>query len=262
MIKCSLGEIERFQRVRSLSGYTFAEVALPLESYSSAPTFTLTSDHEETYRIVASEVFPTKDSTPIFKATAILEDQAQFLKMLPVSFDDTEASKALSQLGIKNGPEARVTLVSLALTQGELAILLANAGAHPAFVDFEARAVLYYSELYKEKARQVPVKFKQVTSRVPYMGGYVYGEGNEGYVPDLVQAMMPFGEASPIIRQALENYNQLCGLFSTYQVFPWDDDRLPLGTAILSTLTKSKCIVCAVDETWTQSGHTAIYYAI
>ena len=265
MIQCSLGEIEQLKVMRALSRCTFVEVSLPLDSYVESETFTVTTDKEYEFAVTSSEVYPASGSQVIFKATAVLKDQMEFLQLKPASFDEATAETILGSVGIAGGSKEKISLVNLTLTQGQLAILAANATAKTAFVDFEDRRAKYYEDLYKEKAIEVPVKFRRIVSKVPQAGMYLYGGANEGVVPDGVTAMVPFGEdlnlPASVLKHFVENYNELASLFGKLQSFVWEKD-LDLGTAVLSPLTKSKLIVCAREEIWTVQGHTSIYYAV
>ena len=266
MIQCSLGDIEQLKIMRALSGYTFAEVSLPLDNYVDAETFTITTDREYEFRVTSSEVYPAAGGQVIFKATAVLKDQEQFLQLKPSSFgDEATAETILSSVGIAGGSKDRLPLINLILTQGQLAILVANATSKTAFVDFEARQVKYYEDLYKEKAQEVPVKFRRIVSRVPQAGAYIYGGVNEGIIPEDATVMLPFGEdlnmPAAVMKFLMQNYNSLAALFAELQSFVWEKD-LELGMAVLSPLTKSKAIVCAREEVWTVQGHTSIYYAV
>lgn len=252
--------------MRALSGYTFAEVSLPLDNYTDAETFTITAGREYEFKVTSSEVYPAAGSQVIFKATAVLKDQEQFLQLKPSSFgDEATAEIILGSVGISGGSKDKLPLINLILTQGQLAILVANATSRPAFVDFEARQVKYYEDLYKEKAQEVPVKFRRIVSKVPQAGAYIYGGVNEGVIPEGVTAMLPFDEdlnlPASVMKLFVQNYNSLASLFAGLQSFVWEKD-LELGTAVLSPLTKSKAIVCAREEVWTTQGHTSIYYAV
>lgn len=265
MIQCSLGEVEQLKVMRALSGCTFVETSLPLDSYDDATTFTVTTDKEYEFLLTGSEVYPAAGSQVILKATAVLKDQEEFLQLKPVSFDEATGEKVLGSIGISGGSKEKITLVNLSLTQGQLAILVANATAKTAFVDFEARQVKYYEDLYKEKAVEVPVKFRRIVSRVPQAGAYIYGKSNEGIIPGNATVMIPFGEdlnlPSSVLKHFVENYNSLANLFAGLQSFVWEKD-LELGATVLSPLTKSKLVVCAREEVWTAQGHTSIYYAV
>lgn len=265
MIGCSLGEIEQLKIMRALSGYTFAEISLPLEEYEDAATFTLTAGTEREYLITSSEVYPADGGRVILKATAILKGQEKYMQVKPASYDDATAESILSGIGFKGGSKEKLTLVNLSLTQGQLAILVANSTAKMAFVDFEDATVKYYEDLYKAKAREANAKFRRIVSRVPQVGAYLYGGANEGVVPEGATAMVPFGEdlnlPASVTKHFVENYNGLARLFAGLQSFVWDED-LPLGTCVLSPLTHSKAIVCAAEQMWTTQGHTTIYYAI
>lgn len=266
MIKCSLGEVERLKITKALSGYTFAEVALPLDAYADAPTFTIVTETEQEFTITGSEVYPAFDNTQVvLKASAIRKDMEPFTQVWPCSFEEASAEKILNAVGIKGGSKEKYSFASLALTRGQLAILIANGTPRIAFIDFEQRKVLYYDELYKAKAQEVPVKFRRIVSKAPTAGAYLYGNANEGLIPDGAQAMASFGETVGLdgytMKRFLENYNNLCSLFAGLQTFVWDRD-LPLGACVLSPLTMTKCIVCAIEQVWTMEGHTTIYYAV
>lgn len=265
MIGCSLGEIEQLKVMRALSGYTFAEISLPLEEYNDATVFTLTAGTEREYLITSSEVYPAAGGQVILKATAILKGQEKYMQVKPASYDDATADSILSSIGLKGGPKGKLTFVNLSLTQGQLAILVANSAAKTAFVDFEEESVKYYEDLYKEKAREVNAKFRRIISRVPQAGAYLYGSTNGGIVPEGATVMVPFGEdlnlPASVMGHFVENYNGLAKLFAGLQSFVWDED-LPLGTCVLSPLTHSKAIVCAAEQMWTTQGHTTVYYAI
>jgi len=242
------------------------EVSLPLDSYVDTDTFTITTDREYEFRITSSEVYPVAGSQVIFKATAVLKDQEPFLQLKPASFgDEATAETILGSVGIAGGSKEKLSLVNLTLTQGQLAVLIANATARTAFVDFEERRVKYYEDLYKEKAQEAPVKFRRITTRVPQAGAYLYGSANECVVPEGTTAVVPFGEdlnlPASVLKHFVGNYNNLALLFAGLQSFVWEKD-LALGTSVLSPLTKVKAIVCAREEIWTTQGHTSIYYAV
>lgn len=266
MIQCSLGDIEQLKMMRALSRCTFVEVSLPLDNYVDADTFTVTTDKEYEFVITSSEVYPADGSQVIFKATGVRKDQMPFLQLKPSSFgDEATAETILGSVGIAGGSKEKLSLVNLTLTQGQLAILIANSTAKTALVDFEAKQVKYYEDLYKEKAQEVPVKFRRIVTRVPQAGAYLYGGANEGVVPEGVTTMVPFGEdlnlPASVMKHFVENYNNLAALFAGLQSFVWEKD-LELGASVLSPLTKSKAIVVAREEIWTTQGHTSIYYAV
>lgn len=265
MIQCSLGDIEQLKIMRALSGYTFTEVSLPLDAYADTDTFTVTTDIEREFKITSSEVYPAEESQMILKATAILKDHVPFMEFKPASYNDATVSSILNGLGIKGGTQDKVSFINLFLTSGQLAILLANSTAKTAFVDFETRQALYYEDLYKEKAIESAAKFRRVHSLVPQAGFYLYGGSNEGLLPEGASYIAPFGQdlnlPSPVLKHFAENYNTLAKLFSCMQSFVWEKD-LPLGSTILSPLTLTKCVICAVEEVWTVESHTNIYYAI
>lgn len=265
MIQCSLGEVEKFKTQRALSGYSFAEISLPLDSYVDAATFTLTTDKEREYSLVSSEILPVSGTQVIMRAVGILKDQESFLKVKPASYNEATIESILNGIGIKGGSKQKVSLVNLVMTQGQLAILLANATAKTALVDFESKRILYYEDLYKVKALEAATKFQRIVSRVPQAGVYLYGGSNEGVMPEEEAAIVPMGEElnlpGAIVKHFVENYNNLALLFGALQSFTWDRD-LELGSTILSPLTHSKCVICAAETLWTVEGHTHIYYAI
>lgn len=265
MIGCSLGDLEQLKVMHSLSGYTFVEIALPLEAYEESDSFAVTTDKEREFVITSSEAYPAAGGQMVLKATGLLKDHEKYLQIVPKSFEGATPEQVLNSIAIKGGSKEKVSFVNLALTQGQLAILMANMSAKAAFVDFEKASVAYYSDLYKEKAQEAPVKFRRVRSRVPQAGAYLYGDSNEGVIPEDAMSAIAFDQCVNIpamsMKHVVENYNELARIFEGMQSFVWDQD-LELGACVLSPLLKSKCVVCAREEIWTTRGHTNIYYAV
>lgn len=266
MIECSLGDIKQARVLRSLSGYTTVELALPLDNFVDSETFELTTDKKREYKIIQSEVYPTTEATQVmFKVTGLLKSQEKYFQLKPQSFEDATAESILTGIGIKGGSQDKLTFVNLTLTQGQLAILAANSTAKTALVDFEAGEVKYYEDLYKAKAKQVEQKFQRIVQRVPQVGVYLYEEINEGVIPEGITSVTQFGDQlnlpTAVTKHFVENYNSLAKLFSSMQLFS-SAETLSMGSCVLSPLTFSKGVICAIEETWYENLHTSLYYVI
>lgn len=266
-IECSLGRIDGAVIRRSLSGYTFVELAVPMDTYNDSPKFTLTLDNRKVeYKIVGSEVYTQPGEKTIVKVSGIRSDMERWLEVCPLSIDSAEAGEILNGMNIKDGPNIPVTLLNLFQTKGQLAITLANMSAKTAFVDFEKGAVRYYSELYKQKAIRITNPFRRIYSRVP-MAGYV-GWDNlvSGSFPDDAQVILPFGHYNNVDENAMgnlaNNCNEVAKLFSDMQIFHWSQP-LALGTPVLSPLTMDKKVVVAVEEQYDDMDNlVAMYYCV
>lgn len=267
MLECSLGKIEGAVIRKALSGYTFAELQVPMDNYSDSPKFTLTVDSVKTeYKTVGSEVYMHPGEKVQVKVSAIKADQDKWLEPNPLSVESMEASEILKGLGIENGPKIPITLLNLFLNKGQLAVVLSNMSPKSAFVDFESGRVAYYSELYKQKPTQVQVPFRRMYGRAP-IAGYIGWESLvSGVFPDDTQVVLPYGQFTNIDQSTMENLmnncNEISKMFSDMQIFTWAAE-LPVGGTVLSPLTYDKKVIVAAEEQWDVNDNVvAAYYCI
>ena len=267
MLDCTLGKIEGVVIRKALSGYTFAELQVPMGSYSDSPKFTLTVDHVQTeYKTVGSEVYMHPGEKVQVKVSAIRADQEKWLEPSPLSVESMEASEILKGLGLVNGPKIPITLLNLFLNKGQLAVTLANMSPKSAFVDFESNAVVYFSELYKQKPTQVQVPFRRMYGRAPIAGYIGWDSLVSGVFPDDTQIVLPYGQFTNIDQTTMENLmnncNEIAKMFSDMQIFTWPAE-LPVGSTVLSPLTYDKKVIVAVEEQWDVNDNVvAAYYSV
>ena len=265
MIDSSYGRLKRAVVRRSLSGLSTAEIALPLDNFSDSSSFTLTTDQEREYTVIGSELVPSETTQVLFRAVGLLKSQEKYLQLRPQSFNEATAASILNEIGFSGGTQEKLSFVNLALTQAQLATLVANSSSKSALLDFEAGEVLYYEDLYKKKARQVEVRFQRIVQRVPQLGVYFYNSGNEAVIPKDPTLVSALGDqlnvAAPVMKRVVHNYNNLARLFSQMQAFVTAED-IELGATVLSPLTFTKGVVCAMEQVWIDDTHTTTYYAV
>lgn len=267
MLTCDLGNIDEVIVRKALSGYTFVEFSVPMDSYSDSPKFSLSvGEVKSGYRIVGSEVYMNTGHKTQVKVSAMLEDQFKWLESEPSSVESAEVEEILNGLGLSNGPKIPITLLNLFLNNGQLAILLSNMSPKTAFVDFEQGRVVYYSELYKQKPVVVKVPFRRLYGRAP-IAGYVGWENMvTGSYPDDTQAVLPFGQFTNLDQTSMENVvnncNEIARLFSDMQVFTYSQE-LELGSTVMSQLTYDKKVVVAAEKHYDKNDNVAaVYYCV
>lgn len=267
MLECDLGKIDEVIVRRALSGYTFAEFAVPMATYSDSPKFALTVDDvKQEYKMVGSEVYMHVGEKTQVKVSALLSSQEKWLNTHPMSVESAETAEILKGLGLKNGPKIPITLLNLFLNDGQLAILLSNMSPKTAFVDFEKGEVVYYSDLYKQKPVVVNVPFRRLYGRPP-IAGYIGWENLVmGSYPDDAQVILPFGQFTNIDQSSMENVvnncNEIAKMFGDMQVFTYSQ-KLELGSAVMSQLTYDKKVVVASEEHYDVNSNLAsIYYCV
>ena len=267
MLSCSLGKIDGVITRKALSGYTFSELTVPVDTYSDSPKFTLTTDNVTAeYQIVGSEVYMRSGEKTVVKVNAVLASQVKWMEAYPFSVDSTGISDILNSMGISGGPNIPITMLNLFLNRGQTAIVLANMSPKTAFVDFTGERVLYYSDLYKQKAMQLSVAFRRIYARVP-LAGYIGWDSNvNGFFPDDMQSVVPFGQFNNIdettMQNLLNNCNEIARLFSDMQIFT-QSTEIPLGSVVLSPLTYDKKVVVACEEQWDDSDNMlTAYYCV
>lgn len=266
MIECSLGRIDGAIIRKALSGFTFVEFDIPVDSYNDSPKFTLSTDGSTIeYKIVGSEVFMRPGEQTLVKISAIKADQEKWLTTNPASYEETDIQNILKGLNIEDGPNLQVSLLNLFLNDGQFAIMLANMTPKTAFVDFEKQKVVYYSELYKQKARIVKVPFRRLYGRSSLTGYIGWEESNIGAYQDDMQNIIPFGQFNNIDRTTLDNLvnncNEINKMCSDIQMFVLPEP-LELGSTVLSQLTLDKRVVVAVEEQWDSQTSVNTYYTI
>lgn len=267
MLACDLGNIDEVIIRRSLSGYTFAEFAVPMATYSDSPKFTLAiEDVKREYKMVGSEVYMHVGEKTQVKISALLSSQEKWMQTSPMSVESAEAAEILKGLGIANGPKIPTTFLNLFLNNGQLAILLANMSPKFGFVDFEKGSAVYYSELYKQKPVQVQVPFRRLYGRAPLAGFIGWEELVTGSYPDDAQTILPFGQFTNIDQAAMENVvnncNEIAKLFSDMQIFTYSQ-ALELGSTVVSSLTYDKKVIVASEEHYDKNSNVcAVYYCM
>lgn len=266
MIDCSLGRIDGVIIRKALSGYTFVEFDIPVDSYNDSPKFTLSTDGPTIeYKIVGSEVFMKPGAQTLVKISAIKADQEKWMTTNPASYEDIDVQDVLKGLNIENGPNFKTSLVNLFLNDGQFAIMLANMSAKTAFVDFNKQEVLYYSDLYKQKATIVKAPFRRLYGR-PSLAGYLgWEESAVGSYPGDTQEILPFGQFNNLDRLTLDNLvnncNEINKMCSDLQMFV-SPEPFELGTIVLSQLTLDKRMIVAVEEQWDNQTPINTYYTI
>lgn len=267
MLQCSLGRIDGIIVRRALSGYTFVETIVPVDTYTDTPTFTAAINGVSAeYKITGSEVFMNPGEKTTVKITALRADMEKWMDIAPVSYDSVETATALNGLGVSGGSKIPVTLLNLFLNKGQLALVLANLSAKMAFVDFENGRVLYYSELYKQKPMQLAASFRRIYGRAPIAGFVGWGSDVNGMFPYDTQSVLPFGQFNNVDRTTMENLLNNCNgiskLFSDMQIFSWPSE-LPLGATVLSPLTSDKKVIVAIEQQWDMADNiSAVYYCV
>lgn len=254
MLECSIGKIEGAVIRRALSGYTFIELNVPVDSYSDTPTFTVAVDGVSTkYKQVGGEVYMHPGEKTVVRVSGILESQYKWLETNPISVESMDVSEILKGLGIANGPKSIITFLNLFLNKGQLAIFLANTTAKQAFVDFEKESVVYYTDMYKQKPTQYQVPFRRMIGRPPIAGYVGWDSLVTSSYPDDSQAILPFGQYtnmdSSVMANVVANCNAIAQLFSDMQMFTFSES-LGLGSAVLSPLTYDKKVLVATEEQW------------
>lgn len=257
MLECSIGKIDGAIVRRSLSGYTFIELNVPVDSYADTPTFTATVDNiTAKYRQVGSEVYMHPGDKTVVRVSGILESQYKWLATNPMSVESMDVSDILKGLGIGNGPKSNITFLNLFLNNGQLAVLLANTSAKQAFVDFEKESVVYYTDLYKQKPTQYQVPFRRMIGRPPIAGYVGWDNLVMGSYPDDSQTILPFGQYTnldeSVMANVASNCNAIATLFSDMQMFTFSES-LGLGSTVLSPLTYDKKVIVAMEEQWDAS---------
>lgn len=267
MLSCDLGNIDEVIVRKALSGYTFIEFNVPMDSYSDSPKFSLAvGEVKSEYKMVGSEVFMNAGQKTQVKISAMLESQSKWLATKPMSVESAEIAEILKGLGLENGPKLPTTLLNLFLNNGQLAILLSNMSPKTAFVDFEQQKVVYYSELYKQKPVVVKVPFRRLYGRSP-LAGYIGWESLvTGAYPDDAQVVLPFGQFTNLDQTAMENVvnncNEISKLFNDMQVFTYSQD-LELGSTVMSQLTYDKKVIVAAEKHYDKNDNVvAIYYCV
>ena len=267
MISCTLGRIDGAVVRSALSGFTFAEVTVPVELYSDTPEFMLTTDHmERQYKVMGSEVYMRAGEKTVVRVSAILSEQEKWLRTTPRSYDSAEVADVLKGLGIKGGPKMKVSLLNLFLTDGQLAILLANMSTKEAFVDFVSGEVRYYSDLYKQKPLQVPAAFRRIYGRAPIAGYLGWASGNTGVYSDDTQVVLPFGHFDNLDRSVMDNVvnncNGIAKMFCNMQIFT-SSSEMEIGSTVLSPLTNDKLVMVASEMQFDVNGNvTAVYHCV
>lgn len=267
MIGCDLGNIDEVIVRRALSGYTFAEFAVPMASYSDSPKFTLTiEDVKQEYKVAGSEVYMHVGEKTQVKISALLGSQEKWMQASPMSVESAEAAEILKGLGIADGPKIPITFLNLFLNNGQLAILLANMSPKFAFVDFEKEKVVYYSDLYKQKPVQVQVPFRRLYGRSPIAGFIGWEETVTGSYPDDAQTILPFGQFTntdqAVMSNVVNNCNEIAKLFSDMQIFTYSQ-ILEIGSTVVSSLTYDKKVIVASEEHYDKNSNvSAVYYCM
>lgn len=268
MLTCSLtnSPVPSAKITRSLSGFTFLETVVPIDAYVDAQTLSLsTDDGSATYQIAGCDAFTQPDSTLALKICAVLESQVKYMKVHPLSYENAKISDALHLLGISGGTDEQITLLNLFLSDGQLAIFLANTGSSPMFVDFENATILKYADLYKAKPATTSSAFRKIVSRPALAGAYYYDSSNIGMLPDGLQAVVGidglYNTDEIVMKRVVDNYNELCRSYSQLQMFV-TPDKHALGSTIVSGLTHTKHVIVGVEESWTGRACLRTYYCI
>lgn len=267
MLQCDLGNIDEVIIRKSLSGYTFAEFAVPMATYSDSPKFSLSvGDVKQEYRTVGSEAFMSVGEKTQVKISAILSSQDKWLNTQPISIESAEVADILKGLGLKNGPKIPITLLNLFLNNGQFAILLSNMSPKTAFVDFEKGEVVYYSDLYKQKPVVVNVPFRRIYGRAPIAGSIGWENLVSGSYPDDAQVILPFGQFTNLDQASMENVlnncNEISKLFTDMQIFTYSQDLEP-GSTVMSQLTYDKKLIVAAEKHYDKNSNvTAVYYCV
>lgn len=267
MLECSIGNIDEVIVRKALSGYTFAELVVPMASYTDSPKFNVSIDNvKKDYTMVGSEVYMHVGEKTQVKISAMLESQAKWLNMQPSSVESAEIEGILKGLGLENGPKTPITLLNLFLADGQLAILLANMSPKLAFVDFEKNKVLYYNDLYKQKPIAINVPFRRLYGRAPIAGFIGWENLVTGSYPDDAQAILPFGQFTNLDQSSMENVvnncNDISKLFTDMQIFTYSQE-LELGTTVMSQLTYDKRVVVAAEMHYDKNSNLqAVYYCV
>ena len=261
MLACDLGNIDEVIVRKALSGYTFIEFSVPMDSYSDSPKFSLAvGEVKSEYKMVGSEVFMNAGQKTQVKISAMLESQSKWLATKPMSVESAEIAEIPVPVRCSAGQK------NLFLNNGQLAILLSNMSPKTAFVDFEQQKVVYYSELYKQKPVVVKVPFRRLYGRSP-LAGYIGWESLvTGAYPDDAQVVLPFGQFTNLDQTAMENVvnncNEISKLFNDMQVFTYSQD-LELGSTVMSQLTYDKKVIVAAEKHYDKNDNVvAIYYCV
>lgn len=264
MIVCSLGKANSVRITRSLSGLTFCEATVTLAEYSDAPTFTLSSgDASMEYAVTGSELYTAQGEEPQLKIAGMLSSQAQWLAPNPCSYDGAKIVDSLKALGIDGGADAKATFLSLALTRGQTAIVLANMGPDPAFIDFEKNKAIKYADMYKAKPDKTDASFRRITGR-PAVAAYL-GTDSSNYAdfPDMFQTLLPFGLNTDLDRLSIENLarnlNTLSSLMADLQAFS-SPNEYELGSTVISPITYDKKVVVASQSDYAENASFHSYY--
>lgn len=267
MLTCSIGKVTSVILRKSLSGLTFVEFNVPMDSYADTPTFDLTIDSLKTaYTVTGCDVRMQDDGKVIAHITGMPKSQMKWLSIHPTSVESMEVAKMLKSMGIDNGPRITTSLVNLFMTDGQLAIVLANMSPQMAFVNFGENRVEYYSELYKTKPLQVKCIFHRLVTRTP-MAGYIgWDTSVGGNYPEDAQTILPFGQYTNMDSTALSNLvnncNSLSGIFSDMQSFT-AMHTFELGNTVVSNLTYDKKVIVGAEEHYDVNDCvTAIYYCV
>lgn len=267
MLSCSIGKISSVILRKSLSGYTFVEFNVPLETYTDSPTFDLTIDDTPIkYSMAGCDVHMQEGGKAVLHITGIPESQKKWMDLKPLSVESMEVADFLNAMKLKNGPRISTSFVNLFLTYGQLAIVLANMSPRTAFINFEKGTVEYYADMYKKKPLKVNGVFSRLYTRAPLAGFVGWENYTTGYYPSDAQTVLSFGQFTNVDQSIMENLvkncNEISSIFSDMQSFT-ATHTCELGDTVVSNLTYDKKIIVGAEEHYDLNDCvTAIYYCV
>lgn len=268
MISCSIGKINSAIIHKSLSGYTHVDLVVPLYSYSDYPKFDITIDSVKTeYTTVSSEVYMQANGGPVMRVSGILSSQVKWVGLHPTSFENSKVSDILGKMGIENGPNVQTSMLNLFLTDGQLAVVLANMSTNTAFINFDSNRVEYYSDLYKQKPLKITDAFRQVYVQPVGLGSICWDDtANYGNYTTISRTAIPIGRLDNINRIGMDNivnnFNNITRILSTQQ-FVTTSYPLDIGQVVVSNLTYDKKVIVACEEHYDSNDElSAIYYCV
>lgn len=267
MLTCSIGKVTSAIVRKALSGFTFVEFNIPMDSYTDAPKFELTIDNlKQEYVTTGCEVHMQADGKAVAHIVGMLEGQSKWMDFKPLSVESADTSDLLKGMGLKDGPKVKVSFVNLMLSKGQLAIALANMSSKMAFLDFENSRVVYYTDLYKQKPLKVQGIFSRTYSRPPVAGYMGWDSNVNGKYPKDAQTILPFGNYTTVNTSVMEalatNCNEISNIFSDMQCFT-ATHTCDLGITVMSNLTYDKKVIVAAEEHYDMNDQvTALYYCV
>lgn len=265
MIRCSLGTTLVARVVRALSGYTYCKVSVPVTAYSGEAKFAISvaGGPEMEYTICSTEYYSIRGDEPQLQVLGMLSSQTDWALPCPVSYDGAMVKDALKSLGISGGTDMPVSFMTISLNRAQLAVVLANMGPEPSFVDFERNVALRYSELARKKPINTGISFHLAKGAPVNVAFLSTDTANYAEFPDQFQSVLPFGQAVNLDRQVManlaSNFNELSGMVQDLQSFT-SPSEYSLGDTVMSSVTYDRKVIVAAQSDYYENASVHTYY--